>query len=72
VRKTYGPVVEHHRVMFNLTDDTAIEGVLWDERGELLVVKGAVLHDRSNGGPQELDGEIVIERRRLAFAQVLK
>jgi hypothetical protein len=72
VRKTYRPVVEYHRVMFNLADDTAIEGILWDERGELLVIRDAILHDQRRGGPKPLDGEVVLERRRLAFAQVLR
>lgn len=69
--KSYRSVILHHRAVLNLTDGTAIEGVLWDERGELLVIRGAILHDRGAGQPVPMDGDIIVERSRLRFAQVL-
>jgi len=71
VARSYRSVVMHHRCVLNLSDGTAIEGVLWDERGDLLVMRGAVLHESGAGGPVPMDGEIIVERARLRFAQVL-
>jgi hypothetical protein len=69
MRRSYSPVVLHRRVMFNLTDGSAIEGILWDERGPLLVIRDAKLHE--SGGPVPVDGDVILERDRLRFAQVL-
>lgn len=61
--------VLHRRVILNLTDGTALEGVLWAEEGPLLVLRGAKLHE---GGQQaDMDGEVVVERDRIRFAQVI-
>lgn len=62
-------IVLHRRIVLNLTDGTAIEGVLWDEQGSLLVIRGAELHE--NGGRVEMDGEVIIDRGRVRFAQVI-
>lgn len=62
-------VVLHRRIIVNLTDGTAIEGVLWDEQGPLLVLRGAIMHE--NGQRAEMDGEVVIDRERIRFAQVM-
>jgi len=57
------------RVLVNLTTGSAIEGVLWDEKGALIVLRDARLH--SDGGTAPLDGEVIIERDRIEFVQVV-
>lgn len=58
------------RVLVNLTTDKAFRGVLWAQRGPLLVLRGVTLHE---GGrpPVPMDGEVVVERSRIDFVQVL-
>lgn len=69
--KSYSRVVLHHRVMVNLTNGKAVEGVIWDEVRDLLVLKGAVLHD-PGASPVVLDGEVVVERSKIDFVQVIR
>lgn len=57
------------RVVVNLCDK-AFTGVLWAKRGPLLVLRGAELLEAGRS-PQPLDGEIVIERARVEFIQVV-
>lgn len=60
------PVFE--RVLINLVDGSAIEGLLIDRRGPLLVVSDAtLLTDASE--PAQLDGEVYVERSRVLFLQ---
>lgn len=68
--RSYGRLAMSRRVMINLTSGDAIEGVLWDERNPLIVVRDARLHS-SDSAPVPLDGEVVIERDRIKFMQVL-
>lgn len=56
-------------VVVNL-DDKAFRGVLWAKRGPLLVLRGVELLEAARV-PQPVDGEVVIERRRVQFIQVL-
>lgn len=68
--RSYGRLALNRRVMVNLAGGTAIQGVLWGDRGPLLVLKDATLHlDGGNLAP--LDGEVIIERTRIDFVQVL-
>lgn len=68
--RSYGRLAMNRRVMVNLTTGSAIQGVLWDDRGPLVVLKDAQLHvDGGNHAP--LDGEVVIERDRIEFVQVI-
>lgn len=68
--RSYGRLALNRRVMVNLIGGSAIQGVLWDDRGPLLVLKDARLHvDGGNQAP--LDGEVVVERARIDFVQVL-
>ena len=68
--RTYRRIALHRRVMVNLTTGSAIQGVLVDECGPLLVLKDARLHlDTDNQAP--LDGEVIIERDRIDFVQVV-
>lgn len=69
-RGYYKRVVLHRRVVVNKLDGTALEGVLWDEAGPLLVLKGARLLDRASE-PVDIDGEVIVERTSINFVQVL-
>ncbi|MFJ3948989.1 hypothetical protein ACIPXV_02820 [Streptomyces libani] len=57
------------RVVVNLADK-AFEGVLWAKRGPLLVLRDVQLLEAGRA-PQSVDGEVVIERARIEFTQVL-
>jgi hypothetical protein len=56
-------------VVVNLTDGTAFRGVLWQARGPLLILRSAILHE--HGQTTAVDGEVLVERNRLLFVQVL-
>lgn len=58
------------RVMVNLTDDKAIGGVLWSRKGGYVVLKDATLHVRGTD-PTPIDGEVLVDRSRVDFVQVL-
>lgn len=58
----------YDRVLVNLIDGSAIDGVLIDRRGQLLVLSDATLY-ASGGEPAPLDGEVYIERPRVLFLQ---
>ncbi|MFC9429260.1 hypothetical protein [Streptomyces sp. NPDC056987] len=57
------------RVVVNLADK-AFTGILWKQAGPLLVLRDArLLHP---GAPEvPVDGEVVIERTKVEFTQVL-
>ncbi|MEU1506439.1 hypothetical protein [Kitasatospora sp. NPDC005748] len=57
------------RVVVNLADK-AFTGVLWAKRGPLLVLRDAALLEAGRD-PQRVDGDVVIERTRVEFMQVL-
>lgn len=57
------------RVVVNLADK-AFRGILWTQRGPLLVLRDAVLLEAGRE-PQPVDGEVVVERTRVEFTQVL-
>lgn len=63
------PLRARRRVLVNLTDGTALNGVLWRRHGRWLVLREARLHQP--GGEAPIDGEAVIERARVLFVQVL-
>lgn len=56
------------RVIVNLDDGSSIEGVLYRDPGNLLVLKNAIYHEPGSA-PVELDGDTVIERTRVLFIQ---
>lgn len=60
------PVYE--RVLVNLIDGSAIDGLLIDRRGPLLVLSDATLLNEQSE-PTPLDGEVYIERSRVLFLQ---
>ncbi|MCX4676706.1 hypothetical protein OG413_15585 [Streptomyces sp. NBC_01433] len=57
------------RVVVNLADK-AFSGVLWKQRGPLLVLRDVQLLEAGRA-PHPVDGEVVIERTRVEFTQVL-
>ncbi|WP_411102452.1 hypothetical protein [Streptomyces sp. cmx-4-9] len=57
------------RVIVNLADK-AFRGILWAQRGPLLVLRDAELLEPGRVG-QRMDGEVVIERHQVEFTQVL-
>lgn len=67
--RSYGKLALNKRIMVNLTTGTAIDGVLWDDRGPLIVLKDANVH--TNGQSAALDSEVIIDRARIDFVQVL-
>lgn len=57
------------RVVVNLAGQ-AFTGILWAKRGPLLVLRDASLLEAGRE-PHPIDGEVVIERARVEFTQVL-
>ncbi|WP_338683932.1 hypothetical protein QD712_25805 [Streptomyces acidiscabies] len=57
------------RVVVNLSDK-AFSGVLWAQRGPLLVLRDVELLEAGREA-QRVDGEVVVERSRVEFTQVL-
>jgi hypothetical protein len=64
----YRRTAVHHRVVINLADK-AFRGVLWAQRGPLLVLRDAELL-LGGAAPSRLDGEVVIERAKVEFIQI--
>lgn len=62
-------VAVRRRVIVQLHTGSAISGVLWSRRGPLLVLRNAALHEA--GAVTPIDGEAVVERREVAWLQVL-
>lgn len=61
--------VVRKRVVVNLRNGRAFEGVLYAQRGPLLVLKNATLHE-PGAAPAGVDGEVVVERSAVDFIQV--
>lgn len=60
------PVYE--RVLINLKNGNAVDGILLAQRGPLLIVADAQLLTDSHE-PADLDGEVYIERAEVLFMQ---
>lgn len=58
----------YDRVLANLTDGSAVAGLLIDRRGPLLVLSDATLYAPSSE-PTPLDGEVYIERDKVLYLQ---
>ncbi|MFB7843624.1 hypothetical protein [Microbacterium sp. NPDC056052] len=56
------------RVVVNLDDGSSIEGVLFRDPGNLLVLKNAIYHE-PGAEPVPLDGDTIIDRARVLFVQ---
>jgi hypothetical protein len=50
--------------------DKAFAGILWAQRGPLLVLRDVELLEAGREA-QRVDGEVVVERSRVEFTQVL-
>lgn len=58
----------YDRVLVNLVDGSAIDGILLDKRGPLLVLGDASLLTAS-AEPALMDGRIYVERTQILFIQ---
>lgn len=58
-------------VVVNLRTNKAFRGVLFDERGPLLILKGASLLEPGSA-PIPVDGEVLIDKANVDFAQALQ
>lgn len=58
----------HARVLANLVDGSAIDGLLIARRGLLLVLSDCTVHT-PGAEPQAVDGEVYIERDRVLYLQ---
>ncbi|PPH51205.1 hypothetical protein [Rathayibacter sp. AY1E1] len=58
------------RVIVNLVDGSAFDGILYRQSGPLLVLRDATRLERG-AEPLQLDGEAVIERDRVLYIQAL-
>ena len=58
----------YERVLVNLIDGTAINGLLIDRRGPLLVLSDCTLLT-PGGEPTPMDGQLYIERPQVLFLQ---
>lgn len=56
------------RVIVNLVDGSSIEGVLYRDPGDLIVLRNAIYHE-PGAAPVQLDGDTVIERTKVLFVQ---
>jgi hypothetical protein len=58
------------RVLVNLVDGRAFDALLWDQAGPLLVLRDAKLIEAEGIEPVAVDGEVIVERPKVAFIQV--
>lgn len=56
-------------VVVNLTTGRAFSGVLWAQRGPLIVLRNVIMHEPGTAAA-EVDGEVVVERSAVEFIQV--
>lgn len=59
-----------HQVIVVLDGERTISGVLYAQRGELLVLRNCTIYAGSTNG-HPADGEVVIERSRVSWIQVV-
>lgn len=65
----YRRVALYRRVLVHLLGGHTLEGVLYRSHGPLLVLRDVTLIDAGQRVP--VDGEVVVERDRVDFTQVL-
>lgn len=61
-------VIERRRVIVNLVNGTALDGVLFYQDGPLLVLKNAAYLEQGKE-PVQLDGDTVVERNKVLWIQ---
>ena len=59
------------RVLIVTSHDITIEGILWTRRGPLMLLKDARVFVTPGNPPTQVDGEMVIERDRIEWMQVV-
>jgi small nuclear ribonucleoprotein (snRNP)-like protein len=64
----FSPWPVYDRVFVNLTDGSAISGLLTAQKGQLLVLNDATLYS-PDSEPAALDGQIYIEREKVLYLQ---
>lgn len=57
------------KVVVNLHSSRAFVGILWAQRGPLIVLRNVTMHE-PGAAPADIDGEVVIERSEIEFIQV--
>jgi small nuclear ribonucleoprotein (snRNP)-like protein len=57
------------KVVINLHSSRAFVGILWAQRGPLVVLRNVTMHE-PGAAPAPVDGEIVIERDQIEFIQI--
>ena len=57
-----------HRVLVNLSDGTAIDGLLIDVKGPVMVLTDCTVYT-PGAEPQTVDGQIYTERQRVLYMQ---
>jgi hypothetical protein len=57
------------RVLVNMDDGRAFDGILYARRGPLLILRQAKLIELG-GESIDVEGEIIVERPRVSFIQV--
>lgn len=62
--------MHRRRAAVALTTGRSFEGVLWARRGQLLILRDASTI-AANGSRQPVPGEVVLERSRIEFIQVM-
>jgi hypothetical protein len=70
VRRPYHPLALRRRVVVNLISGPALNGVLLENRGELLVLGDATV-SVSGSQPMPAQGQVIVERSNVAFVQVV-
>lgn len=64
----FSPWPIYERVFVNLTDGSAIQGLLIAHKRQLLILSDATLY-RDEAEPAPLDGSVYIERDRVLYMQ---
>lgn len=66
----YRRVALSRRVIVHTKTGSSLSGVLVEERGPILILKGAAMLTASSN-PVPVDGDVVVERSNVDFVQVL-
>lgn len=64
------PALLHRKVVINLLSGNAVSGVVSHESRDALVLRGAMVHE-PGAEPAPADGEVLIDRSNVDFAQLL-
>lgn len=60
----------HRAIVVNLDTGRAFRGVAWAKRGPLLILRDATMFE-PGVEPVPVDGEVVLDRARIEFIQVV-